>query len=136
MAWWQMLIVGLAAGGGIFAAGKWVGAVNSERESFRAFMKEVREKLDKIFERLPPPQTVESGSPLRLTEFGKEISRQLDVKNWAQNEAMFQLERVEGKEPYEVHDFCMAHVGEQFEMELDLQTKIKKGAYDHGTGIR
>ena len=49
---------------------------------------------------------------------------------------MMQFERVEEKEPYEVHDFCKEHVEEQFEIDFDMQTKIKKGAYDHGTEIR
>ena len=35
MAWWQMVIVGLAAGGAIFAAGKWFGDVNTDQGAFK-----------------------------------------------------------------------------------------------------
>ena len=35
MARWQMTIVGLAAGGAIFAAGKWLGTANSDQGAFK-----------------------------------------------------------------------------------------------------
>ena len=50
-------------------------------------MKEVREKIDEILERLPPPPTVAPGSPVRLTDFGKEISHSLGAKKWSADQA-------------------------------------------------
>ena len=40
--------------GVIFGIGTWVGAVNTDRKSFKAFMTEVRNDLKKILSRLPP----------------------------------------------------------------------------------
>ena len=51
-------IAGLITAG--FKIGRWVGAVNTDRKSFNAFMERVEKKLDSIFERLasiPRPTT-------------------------------------------------------------------------------
>ena len=139
MAWWQMVIVGLAALGALygfitaaFRAGSWIGSVNSDRESFKEFMNEVREKLDKIFERLPPPPVVASASPVRLTEFGQEISRNLNATGWASEKAAQLQARVTDMEPFQIHAFSKEYVGDQSATDPVLQALIAKGAYEHG----
>lgn len=119
----------------IFGIGKWVGAINSDRASFKTFMNEVRDDIKRILARLPTP-TVEPGSPLQLTEFGEKISRSLGVKDWALNEAMGLLAEVEEKEPYEVHDFCVDHVQMQFDLGDALYVRIRAGAYENGTTVK
>ena len=132
---WAPALLGIAAIGGLIKLGMWIGAVNTDRESFRAFMEEVRGDIKKILGRVPA-QTVERGSPLRLTEFGEEISRKLDVKTWALNEAMAQFERVDRKEHYEVHDFCIEHVQMQFDLGDEFYVRVRAGAYDNGTTVK
>lgn len=68
--------VTLATIGFTFKFGKWYGEVNSDRSNFKDFMYEVRTRLDKIFERLPPPPPLTTGSPIRLTDLGQRISRE------------------------------------------------------------
>lgn len=146
MAWWEIMFsaiggltaiaaAGIAIGALVYKHGKWVGAVNSDRDSFKAFMQDVSKKLDKIFERLPPPPTVVPGSPLQLTEFGTEISGKLGAKDWALKQAMALSDKVEGKEPYEVDDLCGEHVQVQFDLEGELHALIRSGAYENGITV-
>ena len=61
------------AAGIIFAFGQWKGRVDSDRESFKELMAEVRSDLKEILRRLPS-RTLTDGSPPRLTDLGKSIS--------------------------------------------------------------
>lgn len=36
--------------------GIWIGGVNSDRENFKEFMREVRDDIKTILSRLPPPE--------------------------------------------------------------------------------
>jgi hypothetical protein len=134
-------MIGVAAGGGLTIVlgavkiGMWVGAVNENRSSFKELAKEIRDKLDKILERLAAP-TSTAGSPLRLTEFGEKISRELQVREWARNEATGLLDEVQGREPYEVQDFCMEHVQAQFDLGDEFHVRVRAGAYENGTTVK
>ena len=118
----------------IFGIGKWVGAVNTDRASLKEFMTEVREKLDKIFERLPR-QTVSPGSPIRLTDFGREVSRNLEVADWANEQASGLVDRARGRPEYEIQDLCEKHIEEVYERDEALQETMRAGAYAHGTQV-
>ena len=61
------------AAGAIFALGQWKGRVDSDRESFKELMVEVRSDLKEML-RLLPSRTLTDGSPSRLTDLGKSIS--------------------------------------------------------------
>lgn len=64
----------------LWKAAHWKGTVDEYRKTMdehrgtvASFMKEIRDKIDRIFERLPPVP-VKRGSPLRLTDFGAQIT--------------------------------------------------------------
>ena len=61
------------AAGVIFAFGQWKGRVDSDRESFKELMTEIRSDLKEILRRLPS-RTLTDGSPPRLTDLDKSIS--------------------------------------------------------------
>ncbi len=65
---------------------KWRGQVDSDRSNFGEFMREIRDDIKRIFDRLPE-RSVVSGSPLRLTEFGVRMSEHVNVSVWAANVA-------------------------------------------------
>ena len=147
MEWWQMLLAGLAgllglfgagkwACGKIFAAGKWVGEVNSDRKAFKAFTERVENKLDQIFDRLSRQQTVEPGSPLKLTTFGREVSESLNAAGWAAEKAVELHPQVADMEAYEVHAFCTAYVRDQSADDPVFQALVAKGAYEYGTEMQ
>ena len=139
MEWWM---IGVAAGGGLtvisgivvgaFKFGGWKGRVDSDRATFNAFMTEIRKNITEILLRLSPTPTATSASPIRLTDFGREISRELDVKVWAASQAEPLLDRARGKQEHEVYDFCIEHVQAQSDKDEALRNTIRAGAYQHG----
>ena len=75
--WPTIIVAGLAVLGIVFAAGRWVGAVNADQKSFKDFMAEIKEKIGKVLDRLPHPQIISSNNPVQLTNFGIKISKSL-----------------------------------------------------------
>ena len=61
--WPTITVAGLAVLGIVFAAGLWAGAVSADREPFKNFMIEIKEKLGIILDRLPPPRIISSNNP-------------------------------------------------------------------------
>ena len=103
----------IALGTVLFVTGQWVGGVNEHRNTVKDILAEMREDIKNILKRIPP-STVASESPLHLTDFGQDISEQLDARAWAQRTATELRDEVEGKQDFEVQEFCFTHVGEQF----------------------
>ena len=75
MTWIEGVSLGgvVAVIGLVFAVGIWKGKVDSDRTNFKDFMKEVRDDIKTILSRLQTPEATRS-SPLRLTDFGKDLS--------------------------------------------------------------
>ena len=120
---------------GVFlASGIWVGAVNSDRTSFKEFMKEVRDKLDKILE-WQLSKTVTSDSPLKLTKLGQTISESLDVPSLVENLFPELSERAKGKNPYDVQELCFKFIRGEYKPDDALNERMKDCAYEHGIVI-
>ena len=119
---------------GILRVGAWKGAVDSDREAFKGFMIEIRNKIDKIFTRLPP-LPVASSSPLCLTELGERISDCVDGRTLAGRLAHELLEKVKDKSAYEVQEFCGKYMQEEFEPTPGQITKFGDCAYENGVKV-
>ncbi len=137
-----MIMGGFTVIGTVFAIGAWVGAVNSDRKSFKEFMTAVNEKIDslnkkidEIINRLPPNRIAHRDSPIRLTSFGAEISNSLSAKVWAESQVPNLFEDIKEMQPFEISEKCEKHVEAKFEQDENLQIKIRKGAYEHGASI-
>ena len=125
-----VLILTIATG--LFYAGRWTGNVNTDRENFKNFMKEIRDKIDKIFERLPAPPPIATSSPLQLTDFGEKISACADGKNAADAIANEIVQQAEGMNPYQIQEFSKEYMKNTFEPTPDQFTKFGNCAYEHG----
>ena len=88
---------------------KWMGSVDADMSTFKEFMKEIRQKIDQIFLRLPP-QVATKQSPLQLTDFDKEISDRLDVLSLVSKFVDAVPDDVKGKEPDDIQEFSLAYV--------------------------
>lgn len=134
-------LVAIAVIGGatiLFKFAMWVQEVNSDRDIFKDFMREIREDIKKIHEKIDKiigrvdNTTISSGSPLRLTELGERISNELQARQWAEATAAEFAERVGDKQPYEIQEICFEHVRTEFEPDDDLDSKIGTAAYENG----
>ena len=128
----------LAAIGIIFAIGTWVGSVNSDRKSFREFMKEIQNEISKIHDSIEsilvrlPPTTIARSSPLTLTSLGQHVSQELDARGWAERTAPTLADRAEGQDPYTIQEACFKYVADEFQPDADMEAKIRSSAFENG----
>ena len=109
----------------------WKEQLDEDRAVLQKFMKEIRLDIKNIFLRLPAtPQLFESGSPLRLTEFGHAIANDLDAHGWAKDLAPDLLGMVEGMQPFEVDEFSEKHV--ESGLSQEFARRVAKCAFDFG----
>ena len=131
--WWFIIPTGILAAIGVGAliwrGGAWYGAVNTDRANFKEFMKEVREDLKKILQRLPE-QTTASGSPVTLTDYGKTIAEDLGAQAWAEKLAPTLLPTVVGTRAFQVDEFARDHVTD--DLSDDWRVRVAECAYEHG----
>ncbi len=132
------IMVGLAVAGALIAIGKWIGAVNSDRGSFKKFTVAVRDDLKDIQNDIKKmlhwqsSKTIDSQSPLRLTEIGQKVSDLLDIPAITEMLVSTLRPQVEGKQPYDIQERCFAYVRDEYEPSPELDARIKQCAYDNG----
>lgn len=109
----------------------WVGRMTEFKSATTKLLEEIREDVKKIFDRLPPA-TVASDSPLRLTNLGEKIGKELDAREWAAEQIEKRGLTGEGKLPYEVQEMCRDYVHDKFDPAPELESKLKQVAYENG----
>ena len=124
------LIVGICTG--VFKVGAWVGDVNAHKSNVNTLMEEVRADVKRIFGILSKTPTVQSGSPLRLTPLGLDISKELDAASWAQEQAETLRSRVGGKSAGEIQEYCFTYLRDDSKRDVELNKKIADSAFQHG----
>ena len=115
----------------IFKSGGWFTSVNTDRANFKDFMREIREDIKNILNALPPP-VVSSSSPLQLTKSGWEVSRKIDATAWARKVAPNWIDKVKGKEPFEIQDYCFENVERELDSHEEHSRKVRQLAYENG----
>ena len=128
-------IVLFSVGVALLGIGIWVGKINSDRSTFKDFIKEVRGKLDQIIFHLIPDTVVSSTSPTRLTELGVKISKIIDARYIAEQLAMKLQEDVKDRTPYEIQEFCNSYMINKFEPIPEQFAKLRNCAYQEGIQI-
>ena len=110
---------------------KWMGSVDADMSTFKEFMKEIQQKIDQIFLRLPPLVATKQ-SPLQLTDLGKEISDKLNALGLVSKFVDAVKDEVKGKEPYDIQEFSLTYVQDDTHY-LDKERKlIRRVAYEKG----
>ena len=104
-----IILILIALGTIIFKIGKWTGSVDNNIKIFKDFIKEVRDDIKEILNRIPA-KSVASGSPIQLTDLGKRISEKIDAKNLAGEFSQELFNEVKDKSPYEIQEFCINYV--------------------------
>lgn len=116
----------------LFGAVFWAGGIQEHKSQVVAFMDEIRKKMDDIFLRLPPPNPTSSTSPIELNSIGEEISQEFSAKAWAKDIAYQHKNEIEGKREFEIYDFCVTYVNEEFNPTKEQEDRLRESAYKHG----
>ena len=132
-----IIIATMAVGTGLIRFGQWMGSVNSDRDVFKEFMrdirndiKEIRASITGIFARLPA-SPIAGESPYRLTDLGRAMSDSLGGRAWAERVAPSLSQLVRGREPYEVQDICFGYVRNEFTPTDEQDARIRACAYEN-----
>ena len=123
----------LAASSALVGIGVWIGSVNSDRKNFREFMTHVRKRIDDIFDRLPNPLT-NSSSPLSLTEMGREISVEIDARQWAARNLHDAKKATANKSPYETQQDCFDRAKME-NLSGEEKRKVEDAAFNRGLTV-
>ncbi len=123
-------------------ATNWITKVNASRSMLAEFIKEIRDDIKKIFERLPTP-TVASQSPIRLTDLGSEIAEEIKVREWVSECAERVHDRIESKSAYDIQELCFQYAKQELTEDLkngmipSINSEyIKTSAYNHGLELK
>lgn len=135
-----------AIGGFIWKTARWVEKVDSQTSGLRELAEEIRDNLreirthiNDILGRLPPPRTVQNGSPVQLTEFGREVAAKLQAGEWGSQIAPRLAKRLAGKQPFEIDDFTRTYVADELSPNSAWGVRIAECAYEFGidqAGVR
>ena len=135
--------------GSIFGAGRWVERINTKHttlqgnidrnlQAFKDFAREIRDDVREVREDIKgillhlKPDTVISGSPLRLTDLGQSISRKLGASAWATERAEQLIGRVSDAAAYDIQAFAFEYVEKERPPDDAMEATIKQCAYEHG----
>lgn len=129
------VLVGVVA----WRVGSWKKGVDDDRSNFKKFMDEIRDKINEIFLRLPPPITV-STSPIQLSEFGQKIADDVNVSGWVYDLAgdlQDDLPYPKG-DPYGIQEWCFQYTQKNLYENLDpsIQTMLRDSAFKHGIELQ
>ncbi len=127
------VIVLLALIAAVFKFGNWYGEVNSDWKGFDQFMKEIRIDIKNILDRLPLLPTT-NASPIRLSEHGERISKDIDAKAWAEEETQKLIGQSKGMTPYQVQELSFDHA-KAFEPDDALLVKMQQSSFETGIDL-
>ena len=125
--------IAIAVGTALWKGGRWTGKIDTELVSIKSLLAEVRDKLDKIFERLGP-QTSSGASPAQLTEFGERVAKGVDAHAWAAltAESVLSDQKLLDLEPYQIEAFCDEYIANESREDGEIKDKVQKAVYEFG----
>ncbi len=122
-------LAAVAVGAAVVKALFWLRDVHNAKEGWGAVVGEIRADIKNILLRLPPtPVPVESGSPLQLTDFGREMAKSMDASSWAEDLAPSLQGDLAGKRAFEVDEFSRKYVHEK----MRHDERVSKCMYEMG----
>lgn len=90
----------------------------------------LEQRVSHIEGRLGPPVPATIASPLRLTEYGENISAVVDAPLWASQHVTTLSEKVRDKRPYEIEEISFA-----FAEQYDPSPSMRDAMWEHGYSI-
>ena len=88
----------------------------------------IREQISNIFGLLNKPYT--HGSPMRLSEYGKQLADNLSAPEWSREVASGILGEVRGMKAFQVHEFCKNYAKNK--LDVETHPEMFSRSYRHG----
>ena len=106
-----IVIAVLAVLGLLWKAAHWKGSIDSDLPYLKSIIDEIRNDIEKILQALQVPTAV-GKSPIQLTDLGRQIATQVQVREWAAREAKsIPDDRTPADLPaFEINAFCESYV--------------------------
>ena len=120
--------------GSVAAFFRWQGKVDEKLtglDELKKVVSEIQKTVSEILGRLPP-QTFTSQSPLKLTDFGKKISKELNVENWLNEHLINIKQKLKDKEEFEIFEECLIYVIDLEKTDNSFKRIIASTAYNYG----
>ena len=128
-------IISLAAVGLVVRLIIWYANVNSDRDSFKDFTTEVRADIKKILSIVSTSKVTYEKSPTRLTDLGEKVSETVNAKAIASQIVDMEREKLKGKAPFEIQDFCERYMINDFEPTSEQRLILGQCAFENGIPI-
>ena len=131
------IVLGLAALGAIWKLGNWMGGKDEFARTVGGSIETIQTDIKRIFRLLSEGDTVESSSPLRLTDLGRTISGFLEAGNWARTTAEKVASEIPKSEvhPYGIQSYCFEYVKRVDTISESLRRKVQEAAFNNGIEI-
>ena len=92
---------------------------------------EIRDDIKKILAAMPKNVLV-ANSPARLSDLGKEVSESIGAAAWAEQMASEFVDGMKDESAYEVQEFCMNYMRNEYAPTADEDQSFKECADEHG----
>ncbi len=105
----------------IYNKGEWKGTVNATLKELAQKIEALTKRVDKIYEvffERAFGKTLESHSPLKLNELGREIADKLSLDSLADTHTLFLKAKAANLGPYEIQQLCFRYAQEDLVNEL------------------
>ena len=136
-----LVLLGLALLSGGVSLIIWYANVNSDRDSFRRFVNEVKGDIKKILWALDPKtRPVESGSPLRLSEYGEKVKAEINADEVIKPVVAKIADKVKHYTFYAIQEECLRYARQDFLDDIRASHKaladlLEVYAYTNGIDI-
>ncbi len=123
-----VLAIVLAFGGAMY----WAGTIHTSVSTLKKSIEEIKNDIKEIFDRLSKisTQTLETKSPPRLNELGREVSEEIKASEWAEKIGPSLVSQIKDKQDYEIQKFSFDYVRKNLKEELQIRIEIC--AYEKG----
>ena len=110
---------------------EWVKGMEEFKQDTKETLAEIREDIKKLLA-AQPRSVIAGASPMQLTDLGKEVSECVGAAAWAEQLAPQLIDDVKANNAYEVQEFCVGFMREDYEPTAEQDQSFKQCAYDHG----
>ena len=108
-----------------------VEGIRGDVKEIRGQVNEVSVRVTQIFDFFLGKRTIAPGSPVQLTDFGREIAKKLRAEEWAAALAPTLLDKVAGMQPFEIDAYADSYSKKN--LSDDMKKSVAACAYEFGT---